>query len=300
MINNQPRVTVGVPVYNGERYLGQALDSILAQTFNDFEVIICDNASTDGTAEVCQSYVKQDRRIRYSCNAINLGAARNQNRVVELARGRYFKWAHHDDYCAPEFLEHCVAVLDRDPTVVLCYPRTVLVDAAGAPISPYEDGLNLSGPSPAGRYRQFHQRYRHGGVKCNSLMGVIRTEVLRQTRLIGAYPSSDKNMLAELVLRGKFQEIPEYLLFRREHPESSNQAHRQYQDLIRWYDPSNHDRGSMVRWRWLSEYLSSVSRVHLSWPDKLRCYEQVVRWSWWNHRALAKDLLTTTLLRHSR
>ena len=112
MLNNKPRVSIGMPVFNGENYLAEALDSLLTQTFSDFELIISDNASTDKTEEICRAYAVRDQRIRYFRNQENLGASRNYNRVFELSSGEYFKWAAHDDLCAPEFLGRCVDVLD--------------------------------------------------------------------------------------------------------------------------------------------------------------------------------------------
>ena len=96
-----PRVSVGIPVFNGERFLAETIESILAQTFKDFEIVISDNASTDRTEEICRSYAARDPRIRYNRNDTNRGAAWNHNRVFELARGEYFKWQSHDDFCAP-------------------------------------------------------------------------------------------------------------------------------------------------------------------------------------------------------
>src|SRR5436190_12174806 len=94
-----PIVSIGLPVFNGERYLRQALDSLLGQDFQDFELIISDNASTDRTAEICRAYVAKDRRIRYYRNESNIGSAPNYRRVFELARGEFFKWCSHDDVC---------------------------------------------------------------------------------------------------------------------------------------------------------------------------------------------------------
>src|SRR5512139_3267591 len=121
---DKPRVSIGVPVYNGENFLKDALDSLLAQTFKDFEIVIADNVSTDQTEEICRSYAAKDARIRYYRNETNIGAGPNHNRVFELSRGEYFKWVCHDDMCAPEFLERCIEVLDRDPSVVLCHAET--------------------------------------------------------------------------------------------------------------------------------------------------------------------------------
>src|SRR5262245_31410059 len=119
--DRRPRVSIGVPVYNGERYLRECIDSILGQTFRDFELILSDNASTDATRTICEAYATRDPRVRYYRNEQNLGACRNFNRCVELARGDYFLWAAHDDAIAPEYLARCVEALDRDPSVVLSH-----------------------------------------------------------------------------------------------------------------------------------------------------------------------------------
>lgn len=109
-----PRVSIGLPVYNGQQYLRQALDSLLAQTFHTFEVIISDNASNDATPEICRDYAACDPRIRYVRHDVNRGAAWNFNYVFGLARGVYFKWHAHDDMLEPTFLEQCVTILDHD------------------------------------------------------------------------------------------------------------------------------------------------------------------------------------------
>ena len=143
-----PRVSVGMPVYNGQRYVKAALDSVLAQTFRDFELFISDNASTDATEEICREYAARDPRIRYSRNDENIGSARNGNRTIQLATGEYFKSAHHDDLCAPEFLARCIEVLEQHPAAVLCYPQSRVIDEHGNLMSDPEDGLDLRAPDP--------------------------------------------------------------------------------------------------------------------------------------------------------
>ena len=134
-----PKVTIGLPVYNSERYLSESLDSLLGQTYRDFILIINDNASTDGTAEICQRYVEADPRIRYFRNDINIGNPRNFNRVFELTTTPYLKWSTADDYWAPTFLEKAIKVMEQDPTIVLCYPQAILVDANGENPQNYDD-----------------------------------------------------------------------------------------------------------------------------------------------------------------
>src|ERR1700682_2243328 len=130
------KITIGLPVYNGAKYLAAAMDSILAQSYGDFDLLISDNASTDGTEEICRDYAKKDPRIRYIRQRQNLGAAANHNLLIPMTDSPYFKWASHDDLLAPGFLAACVDVLDRDSTVVLASPASMLIDEVGKPL-PY-------------------------------------------------------------------------------------------------------------------------------------------------------------------
>src|ERR1700757_1973550 len=111
----KPKVSIGLPVYNGEKYLVQALNSLINQDFEDFEIIISDNASTDGTADICRTYASTERRIRYYRNESNIGSAPNYRRVFELARGDFFKWCSHDDICLPGLLSRCLQVFESAP-----------------------------------------------------------------------------------------------------------------------------------------------------------------------------------------
>lgn len=211
-MTGHPRVTVGVPVYNGERHLAETLDAILAQDFQDFELIVSDNASTDRTAEIVTAYQRRDDRIRYVRSETNLGAAANYNRPVELARGEYFKWAADDDLIAPTYLSACVAVLDADPGVVLAYGQTRLIDEAGDLLGDHRDGMHLPSPEPWTRMRDFAA---HRWL-CNPCFGVMRTSVLRTaTSLITSGDSSDVTFLGQIALAGRVHEVPERLFFRR-------------------------------------------------------------------------------------
>src|SRR6267143_3848257 len=120
-MQSAPLLSIGLFVYNGERFLEETLDSILSQTFTDFELIISDNASTDSTGEISEAYVRRDSRIRYYRGEKNMGAGWNVRRVYELATGKYFKQAAVDDLLEPDFLRRCVEVLERDPDCVVAY-----------------------------------------------------------------------------------------------------------------------------------------------------------------------------------
>ena len=209
-----PRVTLGVTAYNVERYLPLAFESVLAQDFTDFEVVVCDNRSTDRTWKICQEYAARDPRFRIHRNDENLGEAGNFARVVSLARGEFFRLTAHDDLMAPTLLSECVAVLDADPGVVCAYPQTVIIDADGNRISDWDDRLDLSDPSPLRRLAHFARRW----SLLNELFGVMRTDALRNTKLLGQYLSSDARIVAELVVQGRFQVVPARLFQRRMHP----------------------------------------------------------------------------------
>ena len=228
-----PRVTLGVTTYNVERYLPTALDSLLAQEYTDFEIVACDNLSTDGTWDVLSWYARRDQRIRIFRNPENLGEAGNFRRVVSLARGEYFRISAHDDIAAPGLLAACVAALDANPRAVLAFPSTILIDADGYQIGPWEDRLDLRKPSVRGRVAAYARRWNI----CNEVFGVIRTDVLRRTRMLGPFLSSDVRMLHELALRGEFVQLPERLFYRRMHPTATFGAQRDTDEVLRWLEP---------------------------------------------------------------
>ncbi len=295
MGNNGIFVSIGLPVYNGEKYLGEALDSILSQSFGNFELIISDNASTDNTEKICKRYMAEDKRIRYYRNEKNLGAAMNYNCVFELSNGEYFKWASYDDKLAPTFLERCVSVLSEDDSIALCYPKTVIIDEHGRRLKNYFDDYNFNYP---GAYERFKHFIFSSSGECNAIFGLIRANVLKQTPLIGNFAASDMNLLAELALLGKFYEVPENLFFRRDHPKTSIRANKDSQkntDIYActlWFDPAREGKIQLNRWRWLFEYLRSIKRIKMSLHDKLSCFLLMGRWFWWKKASLKEELKT--------
>src|SRR5271168_953917 len=147
-----PRVSIGLPVYNGEPFLRDALDSVLSQTYSDFELIISDNASTDRTAEICAEFAAKDSRIRYYRNNENIGVDRNYNRIFGLSRGEFFRWVAADDLSAPTLLERSVELLDARKEVILCYARSRYIDDAGGFLRDYEDKLDINFATPHERF----------------------------------------------------------------------------------------------------------------------------------------------------
>ncbi len=216
-MGSAPTLTIGVPVYNMATYLEEAVESVLAQSFRDLELIISDNASTDGTEAIGRALAARDPRVTYRRNAKNVGLVANNNLLVPLARGRLFKWANADDVLRPGYLERCVAALDADPSVVLAYPQTDFVDGDGAPLDLTDSGWHLVSDDPSERLLFAIL----AGHYMNASMGVIRTDALRRTRLLPRYAGGDYRMMAELSLLGKFVEIPERLFVRRIHKGAS-------------------------------------------------------------------------------
>lgn len=289
-----PKVSIGIPVFNGEKYLSTALDSILAQTFTNFELIISDNASTDNTGEICKSYQANDGRIRYYENKKNRGAAWNYNRVFQLASGEYFKWAAHDDFLEAEFLEKCLETFDRESQVVLVYPRSYFCDEEGRIEGTYQDGLDLRDPSPHVRFRNFLAK---PGF-CHAVFGLIKSGVLRRSGQIGNYPRSDRNLLGELCLAGQIAEIPEHLFYRRVHPHTSTKENVTEYELAVWFDPDKKGKIVFPRWRRLSEYINAIFRVEVGWLERIRCVMELSRFVFVPKRlhGLVDDLRILSLL----
>jgi hypothetical protein len=230
---NVPRVTVGLPVFNGERYLAEAIESILAQDFDDFELLVADNASTDRTRDIVRCFAARDDRIRLLTSDENHGAAWNFNRLVPRARGQYFKWASSDDLLRPEYVSRCIEVLDADAGVVLAYARTSLVDADGRWLRDHEDGLHLPQQQAWLRLRSFAMNR----WLCNPCFGVMRTEVMRSTGLIGPTVSSDVTFLAQMALAGRIHEVSDRLFLRRVVDTSCGLGQLSRAEVSAWFDP---------------------------------------------------------------
>jgi len=274
-----PAATIGMPVFNGAKFLEQSLTSVLGQTRADFELVISDNASTDETGDICRRYAESDHRIRYVRNDSNLGAARNFNRCVELARGKFFKWMAHDDLLAPTYLERCMAILEEGPSsLVLCFPQRIIIT---------NDGWVLGLDTRRVWYEADPLYGRVGFAKSlfipdrripELVFGLVRTKALRKTRLIGAYGMADLVLVTELRLLGEFRRVNEPLFFNRGHDETPQfkKARRTPHGEASWYDPSATTRKVFPLTRLLAERLRAVTRSDLTRVRKLERQCQVI------------------------
>jgi glycosyltransferase involved in cell wall biosynthesis len=281
-----PRLSIGMPVYNGERFLAQALDSLLAQTFRDFEIVISDNASTDQTPEICRDYAGRDSRVRYIRNERNLGALPNHNKVFSLCRGSLIKWAAHDDLHEASFLEKCVKILDENSDVAVAHSGSLYVDATKQPFLFDADRKLYLDPrtgaqltvDPASMAESPFSIVRFADVLFNSdhshqMYGVFRRDVLEQTRLFQVdLAEGDKALLLQVALLGRFAQVRENLFIKRFHKSMS--AALPKEELQVYISAAR----SKYPWhlRKILGFINSPIGLPINWATKLCCFAIVV------------------------
>jgi glycosyltransferase involved in cell wall biosynthesis len=267
-----PRVSIGLPVYNGERYIAESVRSVLEQSFDDFELIVSDNASTDATVDIVERVADGDPRVTIVRNEVNRGAAWNYNHVFDLASGELFRWHAHDDLLAPGLIERLVRELDADDAAVLAHSWTRFIDADGDPLEVFRDDLHVTSLHPADRLREVVRRL----TFCNAVFGLVRSDVLARTARIGEFPGSDVPLLYELAVLGRFAVVPEELFLRR--PGNSLKANRSNRAIAAWFGPSA--RGARLPSFWL--WLGSVRAIARSpYPVVERIWIALVFHRYW-------------------
>jgi glycosyltransferase involved in cell wall biosynthesis len=271
-----PLLTIGMPVYNGENFITKAIDTILSQTFTNFELVICDNASTDNTASICRGFADKDTRIHYLCNPENIGAAANFCRVFHEGRGKYFKWAAHDDELTPNYLEHCIRNLEKNADTVLCHSQVNVINETGDVVQHDPiDAFLFESDIPSERFNALIRT----DLDNYEVFGVIRREILEKTPLITSYIASDRILRAELGLHGKLKILQEPLFLCRDHPARSIRAMPAHHTRGKWFDPKRNWRINFPHWRILAEYFKCIGRVDkLSAQEKFNCRLSVIKW----------------------
>ena len=228
-----PAVTIGIPVFNGELYLEEAIRSVLAQTRDDLELVISDNASTDRTQEICSDYAGKDRRVRYFRSARNLGAAPNYNICFGHARGRYFKWLAHDDRISPTYVAKTTRVLETRPDAVLCNAVVSYIDGTGAPLGLYNTRLAKADVVSASERFALMVLRSHS---CVDFFGMFRRSALESSLLHGTFHGADRALLAQMALRGRMVQIPAPLVQMREHEKRYTRSKGRSIDRAAWHD----------------------------------------------------------------
>lgn len=276
------RITVGMPVFNGARFLARAIESILAQSLTDLRLIVLDNASTDNTAEIVGSYIASDSRVSYERNRHNLGAAPNFNNVFGMSSSEYFKWAACDDELAPNYLEKCVAALDQDPSASLAHSWVREFDATGHTIREYA-------PLPPGvsaddRRQRFRARALYRGW-CTEIFGVIRVDRLRQSGLIRSFAAADLALIIELCLMGRIVVVEEPLFYHRIHEAQFTKAIFERRkglwrkNVSEWYDTGPDDQKTTAFWLKFFLYFFKIIFRHVpSRLERTMLYPTALRW----------------------
>jgi glycosyltransferase involved in cell wall biosynthesis len=274
-MNRKHRLTIGLPVYNGEDFLVESLESLLGQTYDDFELIISDNASTDGTPDICKQYARKDSRIRYIRQPDNIGLSRNEQFVMHQATGELFKLAAHDDLYARDLLKKCIEALDSHPEVVVAHCWEARIDAQGSVVEAMTYSVAADRPQAPER---LHSMLFDGWD--DYTYGVMRTDVLLRTHLCGSYHMADRTINVELSLHGPFYLVPEWLYFRREHADllapwsvrarcvklDPRRANRLKHPLARLY----------AEYFW--SYIAAIHRAPLTPAERRACYRVFTSW----------------------
>lgn len=286
MNRSRPRVSIGLPVRNGARYLGEAVDSLLRQSYADFELIISDNASTDQTEAICRDYVAKDPRVRYYRSDWNVGLANNYNYLFMRARGEYFKWAAADDVHEPDYVARCLEVLEHDPAVVLAYAKARFIDEDGGPVAEADPGFDLRSDAAPDRFRYVI----HASSWVNAIFGLIRVKSLANTRLLPSYPGGDFSLLGELAMAGKLVEIPDLLFLRRLHPEASSQNAHNVAYLVHLWTATG--RKCFPVWSRSRDEFSTIMSSNLSGPEKLSLVSSLLRAMITSRRRLFAEFTT--------
>ena len=288
MSQQHPTVSIGIPVYNSEKYLEETLKSLLDQGFQDFEIIISDNASTDSTPVICREYEKKDPRVRYYRSETNHGPGWNYNRVFDLCSGKYFKWHACDDLLRPDFLEKCVEVLDTHPDVILAHSYTAEIDHQGHQIKNIDlTRIHTDHMRPSVRLRSMLTLGKY--LSC-AVFGLIRMDVLRNAPRKPSYAHGDVIFMGCLAVYGRFYQIPEPLFQYRIHAEQSMQTLPAHLTGLKkrrlfsfsgplpatdWWDPSKKGKVDFPTWRFYWRMFGFVQRYPMPMAEKLRCHRSL-------------------------
>jgi glycosyltransferase involved in cell wall biosynthesis len=280
------RVVLGMTLYNNAQHLPQALESLLAQSYTDFALLLLDDASTDGTDEIARRYLKKDSRLRYVRHRERQAMIATWREVAELAlrdhpSAEYFAWVSDHDSWHPRWLERLVAELDGDPGAVLAYPVTRRVTPDGEEI---DKGWRLFDTAA---YDDLHARWtyfcRHVVGAGDMVYGLVRARALRDAGIFRPVLRPDRLLIAELTLRGRIRQVREVMWFRRQ--SNGTSVERQRRSLMlpgtepRWFFWPPWLQHSIVLWR---EYAireqSPLPLPRRRWREMLLRYQLTYGW----------------------
>lgn len=280
-----PRVSIGMPAFNSEANIGSAIECFLGQTFGDFELIVSDNASTDGTRDVVERYRMLDKRVRYERQSVNVGANPNYTYVARLARGEFFKWTSSSDWCAPTFLESCIDLMIRHDDTVLVVPRTRLFEYDPSVYRDYERDIEVLDASPSERLVRLMET-----LFLNNVMnGLIRGSALKRTRLMEAFYGGDVVLMGHLALLGKFRLVDQRLFYRR--MEVATATAMQDRMALRRHHYPQLRADSLLQYSKLQlGWLRVVRSAPIGLSEKTRALTYVAKRCYWERHLFKDDL----------
>jgi len=219
MNDDNPKISIGIPVYNGEKFIRKCIESVLQQTYKNFELIISDNASTDSTSKICEEYLRKDNRITFVRQNKNMGQNWNFNFLLEKANGEYFVWVAADTIILPEFIEKNIAVLESQDKAVGCISKIKIdhtyvdkfktekeiLKKVGLVYRPY-DTLPITG-NYMERIRKYLKHF-----PWEMFYSVYRTEALRESFVHDFFIGTDASLVLNVLKHGEIQVVNEFLL----------------------------------------------------------------------------------------
>lgn len=280
------RLTFGIPVYNGQRYLPAALRSVQEQDLADIRIVISDNGSTDATEQLCRAAAAADPRIEYHRYNENRGGIWNYRNVMELSRTELFSWMAADDIKLPGFARACIEALDdAGPEAAFACSRTRIIDAESVAYEDLNDTrLGLDAPTAHERVRNLLR-----SQASHLMYGVIRSDAIARTRGIRSSLGDDVVLLAELLCAGKMVLVPEQLFLQRRH---DTQVSVMGASSTTWFAPGQSGTRSFGETQTNIELYRGVAHAALPAGEKLRTWATLgPSWVFPRWRAVVRDIL---------
>jgi len=286
-MTTSPRLSIGVPVYNGADFIAEAITSHLEQDFGDFEIVVSDNCSTDETPDIVNEFVKADPRVSYSRNTENIGGPANFNRLFRLTSAPLFRWAAADDRIEPGYLSSVIDMMDGDPSIAIGHSNSLLIDPRSVPMlemdqgwlggDGYMEAIKLAPPSGDTRFHSTHPHQRIDAVINNNhrnfyIFGIMRRATMMQTRLHGAFYGGDRTLLVEMAMRGTFRKVDAPLFASRSHAKNSGRNGLNFEEL-KQHGAKDLSFASMV----MKGYVNGVRQAGVSRSDELKCMAVIAK-----------------------
>lgn len=285
-MSSLPKISLALPVYNGEKYLEACLVSLLSQTFRDFELVISDNASTDRTAEIIAEFAERDPRIRVIRQVENVGAAENFNLLFHETKAEIFKWCAYDDCLVPEFLEETYSALAAEPNAVISHSQTLIHDLDNDTKEVFVPRFSMPRDDKITRLRQMLLF----GTRCYEVFGLIRREALNNTDLIGNYRGGDNVLLYRLALLGPILVVPRPLFILGRHSTQSTVMVQNTAAYQAWFQGRSAKSISFPDWLFVKEIWKIMNGLDFTLSERLRCYGELVGETYRRRRILIRNV----------